>query len=222
MIEPSPVSNCIRQPLGPLLGGYQCITLTRMAKSQDARTLDAKLKDVLRAYRDSFAVKTYSEENDDPDPLMDVFGITPDRKRENRQYWGRELGMCWQLLVTIVFSHRVRDYAPAFKVGSDEPCDCCVGKDAIDTKYRIGSGDSGTLKKFKSYGKLLIERGYRPMLLIVRQDNLGAAMTACKAGGWTVLQGNSSFEYIRELTGFDLRAWLETCKAQQDFFINKV
>ncbi|MHB1423170.1 MAG: hypothetical protein ACYC3I_08250 [Gemmataceae bacterium] len=67
-----------------------------MAKK--ALTLDTKLKDVLRAYRDSFSMKTYSEGNNDPDPLMEVFGITPDRKRENRQYWGRELGMCWQLL----------------------------------------------------------------------------------------------------------------------------
>ncbi len=49
--------------------------------TQDARSLDDTLKDVLRAYRDSFAIKTYSEENDDPDPLMDVFGITPVRKR---------------------------------------------------------------------------------------------------------------------------------------------
>ena len=31
---------------------------------------------------------------------MEVFGITPEMKRENRQYWGRQLGMCWQRLVT--------------------------------------------------------------------------------------------------------------------------
>lgn len=99
--------------------------------------LDTRLKEVLRAYRDSFSMKTYSEENDDPDPLMDVFGISPDRKRENRQYWGRELGTCWQLLVTNVLSHHCKEYAPAIKVGDDEPCDCCVAKDAIDTKYRI-------------------------------------------------------------------------------------
>jgi len=184
--------------------------------------LDTRLKDVLRAYRDSFSMKTYSEENDDPDPLMDVFGITPDRKRENRQYWGRELGMCWQLLVTNVLSHHCKEYAPAIKVGDDEPCDCCVEKDAIDTKYRIGSGDSGTLKKFKSYGKLLKERGYRPVLLIVREDNLAAAMTACATGGWTVLQGQATFDYIKQLSGFDLLAWLETCKASHEFFINRV
>lgn len=187
-----------------------------------ALSLDTKLKDVLRAYRDSFSIKTYSEENDDPDPLMDVFGITPDRKRENRQYWGRELGMCWQLLVTNALSHHCKKYTPAIKIGEDEPCDCCVGEDAIDTKYRVGSGDSGTLKKFKSYGKLLKERGYRPLLLIVREDNLNAAITACTKGGWTVLQGPATFDYIEELSGFDLRNWLESCKNSGEFFINKV
>jgi len=118
-----------------------------MLMANQELSLDTKLKDVLRAYRDSFSIKTYSEENDEPDALMDVFGITPLRKRENRQYWGRELGMCWQLLVTNVLSHHCKAYSPAIKMGDDEPCDCCVGKDAIDTKYRIGSGDSGTLKK---------------------------------------------------------------------------
>lgn len=106
-------------------------------------------------------------------------------------------------------------------IGGDEPCACCVGKDAIDTKYRIGSGDSGTLKKFKSYGKLLKERGYRPVLLMVREDNLAAAMTACATGGWTVLQGQATFDYIKELSDFDLRAWLESCKNSGEFFIHR-
>lgn len=184
-------------------------------------SLDTKLKDVLRAYRDSFSMKAYSEENDDLDPIMNVFGITPDRKRENRQYWGRELGMCWQLLVTNVLSHHCKEYTPALKIGDDEPCDACVGTDAIDTKYRIGSGDSGTLKKFKSYGKLLKERSYRPVLLIVREDNLTAAISACTIGGWTVFQGQATFDYIEELSGFALLAWLEARKASEEFFIQK-
>jgi hypothetical protein len=186
-----------------------------------ALSLDNKLKDVLRAYRDSFSVKTYSEENDELDPLMDVFGITPDRKRENRQYWGRELGMCWQLLVTNVLSHHCKEYAPAIKIGDDEPCDCCVGNDALDTKYRIGSGDAGTLKKFKFNGKLLTKRGYRPVLLIVREDNLTSAITACATGGWVVLQGQTTFDYIKELSRFDLLGWLESYKTSGEFFIKK-
>jgi hypothetical protein len=152
---------------------------------------------------------------------MDVFGITPDRKRENRQYWGRELGMCWQLLVTNVLSHHCPDYAPAIKVGNDEPCDCCVGQDAIDTKYRVGSGDAGTLKKFKANGQILTEQGYRPVLLIVREDNLSSAMTACATGGWTLLQGQATFDYIQQRSGFDLRTWLEACKTSQAFFLKK-
>jgi len=129
--------------------------------------------------------------------------------------------MCWQLLVTNVLSHHCREYSPAIKIGGDEPCDCCVEKDAIDTKYRIGSGDPGTLKKFKSYGKLLRDRGYRPVLLIVREDNLSAAITACVTGGWTVLQGQATFDYIKELSGFDLRKWPESCKKSGEFFINR-
>lgn len=60
------------------------------------------------------------------------------------------------------------------------------------------------------------------MLLIVREDNLAAAMTACGTGGWTVLQGQATFDYIKELSGFDLLAWLEACKLSQEFFINRV
>jgi hypothetical protein len=93
---------------------------------------------------------------------------------------------------------------------------CVVGKDAIDTKYRIGSGDSGTLKKFKQYAARLEDLGYRPVLLILREDNLPAAITACLTGGWTVMTGSESYEYLREITGFDLQSWL---KGRRDHYI---
>ena len=35
------------------------------------------LKGILRQYQSSFSDKIYGEENDDYDPLMRVFGITP-------------------------------------------------------------------------------------------------------------------------------------------------
>ncbi len=57
---------------------------------RDTAALDA----ILKQYQSSFAEKIYSEENDDHDHLMDVFSLSPIIKRENRQYWGRELGMC--------------------------------------------------------------------------------------------------------------------------------
>jgi hypothetical protein len=159
---------------------------------------------ILSDYSKSFTGKTYSDENNDHDPVMDIFGITPEMKRENRQYWGRELGMVWQRIVTEVFKNNHPHYGDAIRIGQDEPCDLVAGKDAIDTKYRIGSGDSGTLKKFKQYGDLLRKMGYRPVFLIVREDNLSAAITACHVGGWTVLTGERAFEYVKNQTGVDL------------------
>jgi hypothetical protein len=183
--------------------------------------VDKILKKVLSDYRQAFTGKTYPEENDDLDPLMAVFGITPGVKRENRQYWGRELGMCWQLLVSKLFSNQRADYQGPIQIEDDEPCDFRVGKDAVDTKYRVGSGDSGTLKKFKAYGKLLSERGYRPVVLLLREDNLPAAITACVTGGWTVFAGKNTFEYIRKEADFDLAEWLRVCESSGEFFITR-
>ena len=152
---------------------------------------------------------------------MNAFGITQELKQENKQYWGRELGMCWQRLVTDLCKNLCTDFEPALRIGSDEPCDFRLGKDAIDTKYRVGSGDLGTLKKFRSYGKLLIEQGYRPILLFVREDNLQAAITACKRGQWEIYQGDESFEYIKDKTGFDLKQWLLDIKESGDYLITR-
>jgi hypothetical protein len=179
------------------------------------------LKEILKQYKGSFTDKAYNEENDDHDLLMDVFGITPILKRENRQYWGRELGMCWQRLVCDIFRLRCEDFKPAIRIGDDEPCDCCVGADAIDTKYRIGSGDSGTLKKFKQYGKVFKDMELKPVLLIVRSDNLPAAITACTAGGWRILTGEATFSYISEKSGFDLKDWLFKVAQSNEFKIER-
>lgn len=167
-----------------------------------------KLDEILKGYQDSFSSKTYSEENDDTDLLMNAFGITPQLKRENRQYWGRELGMCWQLLVTDICRTHCKNYGPALRFGNDEPCDLVVGNYAIDTKYRIGSGDSGTLKKFKLYGEMLKDQGYTPVFLILRDDNLPAAMTACHTGGWSVNTGVASYDFIKNISGFDVASYL--------------
>lgn len=182
---------------------------------------EEKLKGILSQYHRSFNEKAYREENEDHDVLMDVFGITPLLKRENRQYWGRELGMCWQRLVCEVFRLGCEDYQPAMRVGADEPCDCMIGKNVIDTKYRIGSGDSGTLKKFKQYGQTFIEQGWHPVLLIVREDNLKSAIGACEVGGWKVLVGASTFDYIQNVSGFDLRSWLVKVAETKEFFITR-
>ncbi len=120
--------------------------------------IESKLNFILKKYQSSFTYKSHLEENNDLDLLMNVFGVNPALKRENRQYWGRELGMCWQLLVDEICKTYCSDtYQPALRFDADEPCDMVVGQYAIDTKYRIGSGDSGTLKKFKQYGNLLTD-----------------------------------------------------------------
>jgi len=87
-----------------------------------------KLNSVFETYQGSFTEKVYGDENEDDDPLMNVFGLTPELKRENRQYWGRELGMCWQLLVIEVFKNLHSDYGDALRIELDEPCDLIGGQ----------------------------------------------------------------------------------------------
>ncbi len=144
---------------------------------------DELLEAVLNQYKQSFTNKVFAEESLQEDELMLVFGLTQLAKIGNRQYWGRELGMCWQRLVVTLCKQSRDDFRLPIREGADELCDLIIGKDAIDTKYRIGSGDSGTLKKFKQYGIRLKDLGYNPILLILRTDNLPAAITACTRGG---------------------------------------
>ena len=183
--------------------------------------IDKKLSAILKKYQDNFSDKVYVDDYDSTDVLMETFGITQDLKRENRQFWGRQLGMCWQLLVTELCKHTCADYGDALRFGADEPCDLVLGSDAIDTKYRVGSGDSGTLKKFKQYGELLKENGYRPVFLFVREDNLPAAMTACEIGGWSTYTGKATFDYLQNKTGFELYNWLCQHRDSGTFLINR-
>lgn len=169
---------------------------------------ERKLEQILARYQNSFTEKVYAEKNEEHDILMDVFGISPIIKKENMQYWGRELGMCWQRLVTETCKTYCSSFKPALKVDSDEPCDLIVDGYAIDTKYRIGSGDSGTLKKFKKNGPLLRTYNYEPLLLILRQDSLPAAITACQEGNWKIYTGDDSFNFIQTISRFDLKSFL--------------
>ena len=168
------------------------------------------LDNILQRYQISFGEKGFAPESDASDLLMELFDITASMKRENRQYWGRELGLCWQRLVVETCRQTCSDFGPALRYGADEPCDLTIGTHAIDTKYRIGSGDSGTLKKFRSNAALLRQLGYEPILLILREDNLPAALTACQQGGWRVLAGAETYSYIYEMTAFNLREYLRS------------
>lgn len=180
------------------------------------------LINIVIKYSDSFSLKDYKIESEETDVLMEAFGISQDIKKENKQYWGRELGMCWQLLVTHIFRNYCGDdFRPAKKYGADEPADFFLANEAIDTKYRVGSGDSGTLKKFKSYGEMLHQEGLQPVLLFLRTDNLPSAITACKSGGWDMYTGDASFEYIKSKTNFDLKQWLIKHKDTGKYLIQR-
>ncbi len=168
------------------------------------------LEQILQQYGQSFNNKVFESESTQEDDLMLIFGLTQVIKAGNKQYWGRELGMCWQRLVTELCRQTRQDFRPGIRDGLDEICDLVVGSDAIDTKYRIGSGDSGTLKKFRQYAQKLKSLSYRPVLLILRTDNLPQAISTCIVGGWTVLVGAGAFQYLMDMTQFDLQTWLQS------------
>lgn len=54
------------------------------------------------------------------------------------------------------------------------------------------------LFQYKKYGSLLI----------LRTDNLPAAIQACRSGGWNVLTGQASLDFIKQITGFDMELFL--------------
>ncbi|MCG5061719.1 MAG: hypothetical protein KA714_28080 [Limnoraphis sp. WC205] len=177
-------------------------------------SLDDVLETILYRYYQSFTAKIFIEETSQEDDLMLIFNVTYEMKSQNRQYWGRELGMCWQRIVTEICRQNCINFSPAVRDGKDELCDLIVGLDAIDTKYRIGSGDAGTLKKFRDYATRLQQLNYQPVLLILRTDNLPAAITACTRGGWNIYSGSNAYQYLQQVTQFDLQSWLQSRKGR--------
>jgi len=170
-------------------------------------TTSSALDAVLHHHQIDFASKVHGEESQIIDPLMQIFSIDQTTKQENKQYWGSQLGRCWESLVVSVGKTSTQ-FSPAVRYGRDEPCDFVLGNDAIDVKYRIGSGDSGTLKKFRANGRLLRESGYTTVLLVLRTDNLSAAVRAHEVSGWQVYIGDESFTYLLDKTGIDLATFL--------------
>ena len=175
----------------------------------DRDNLNNSLEIILEQYSQSFADKIFPEDSSETDDLMLVFGLNKEIKARNKQYWGRELGKCWERIIIELCKQTCDNFGGAIREGNDELCDLVVGTDAIDTKYRIGSGDSGTLKKFRQYAAKLQERGYRPVLLILRNDSLPQAINSCAAGGWTVISRSNTYDYLYQIAGFDLESWLQ-------------
>ena len=150
---------------------------------------------ILNQYHTKFRDKIHIYPKYSSDILLEYFNITTNQIRQNKQYWNRELGMCWQRLIIQLLKEQP-DYQSAIRINRKELCDLVLGKDAIDTKYRIGSGDSGTVNKLKDYAQILLNMGYRPVLLILRKDNLKSTISSCEKSGWHTIIGNKALEYI--------------------------
>lgn len=169
---------------------------------------EEQLKQIITKYHKSFSSKKFNEDAEqDIDLLMGLYGLTVETKRENKQYWNRELGSIFELLCSTIFSD-INGYKPKENIGNDSPYDFILNDLAIDTKYRVGSGDAGTLKKFKAYGSELKSMGYVPTILLLRTDSLPAALTALYHGGWKIYQGDECFDFIKSKSGFDLKKYL--------------
>ena len=172
---------------------------------------------ILSRYKSNFNSKEFAPIFSSSDILMDFFNITYDTKMQNMQYWNRELGRVWELITKELFtSNNLFKPPESVNFGTDHPVDYFIGNLAIDAKYRIGSGDSGTLKKFKLYGKMLKEMGYNPVFLILRNDNLPAAITAAINGGWQVISYKDAFNFIINYSGVDIVQYLACLKGKCD------
>jgi hypothetical protein len=179
----------------------------------DKKKTETSLDNILQDYQESFSSKEYPDENNEIDILMEIFDISPETKRQNRQYWGRELSTCWRKLV-IEICHHCSDYKSAVNLGKDELYHLVIGEYAVCTKYRIGSGDAGTLKKFKADADKIIKLGFKPLLLILRNDNLNSALLACASGGWKIITGKNALDFIKDVSEFDLESFIITRKGK--------
>ena len=62
---------------------------------------------------------------------MLVFGLTQETKALNKQYWGRELGKCWECLIVELCRQTCENFYPAIREGKDELCDLVIGTDPL-------------------------------------------------------------------------------------------
>jgi hypothetical protein len=187
------------------------LSLVESVDCQDGTAgFELKLESICQDFSQRSSSKEYPPHNDDHDPLMDMYSMTPELKRENPQYWGSQLGANWQRLVAATFYFfRRPDYGPPIQYERTEPFDFRFGKIVVDTKYRVGSHDSGTLNKFRLNGIFLNGEGFHPVALILRHDTHRGAITQLLSGGWEVFVADEAFDYIREQTSFDLETFLQ-------------
>jgi hypothetical protein len=176
----------------------------------------ADFHNILTRYQEAFQAKLHHEQLGGMDMLMAAFGLTPQDKAAASQYWGRELGMCWERLVCSCYAP-LPSYEPGLAHATGQPCDFVYGRMAVDTKYRLGSGDAGTLKKLAENARWLKARKYEPVMLFLRTDSLASATSRMRRAGWQVLEAEESFELVKAHTARDLLAELQAVKDSYRF-----
>lgn len=180
----------------------------RTATGQTLDRLSDELRLVLAQCRAGMDAKEYSEESTLVDPLMTALGVTLSDKRAHPQFFGQMLGMCWEQLVYRLLGETTPQFKPPVRVGRLEPCDFVLRDMAVDMKYRIGSGDSRTIRNIRRNGRFLTELGLRPHLAILRTDSMQSSLDSLRLGGWTILEGQETVDFVSRESGFDLVAWL--------------
>lgn len=170
-----------------------------------------ELDDILGRFARGFREKEFERESLDSDILMELLDVDPMLKVRHKQYFSRELGACWESLLKEA-RRKGGVASPYFfpdKGDRQWPCDIVSGMDCIDAKYRVGSGDNGTKKNLVANANEISASGYRPVLLILREDNRKSSLRPLELGGWTTFIGKEAFEYAEEAFGFDLEGYLE-------------
>jgi hypothetical protein len=161
------------------------------------------LKNLVESYKLSFEKKILNHKHFKQDDIMNLFNKNQYDLLLNKQYWHREFGKFYEKYVKIIAKSKLK-YNDSPKYKKYDLCDLVIDNFAIDTKYRIGSGDSGTVRKLKFYGEQLIKLNYKPILLIFRDDNLEGTIKSLSKE-WNVLTGDNSNKFIIEHLDFDIK-----------------
>lgn len=176
--------------------------------------INQNIEEIIKTYHNKFLDKRFKDKFSDDDILMNIFNLTEEIKNKNKQYWGRELGYLWELIVIEAFKNN-KEYKCKPVWNGQSPCDFFIDKYAIDPKYRIGSGDSGTLKGWARDGDLLRKKGYEPIMLILREDNLPAAISRISPH-WNLKIGEEALKFIEDNSGFKLKELLISMNGKYD------
>jgi len=180
--------------------------------------IESKLDSLVKKYRRAFQEKLRGISDSgvfglppEETLLMKLFALEPNIYLMNRQYFNRELGSLFEKMVkALLKTTNSKRYGNAVVVGKTQLCDCTFGQDAIEVKYRYYSGDAKTVRLYRNAAPKLISMGLKPVMLIFSTDNLRSAIKSFIKHGWQVKEGDDMAKYIKQLTGFDIKRYLET------------